>query len=197
MSEIYPIEDLVWNNKTTSASIRAQLLTLKQMSRNELKEFFEDFVELGLADQQPISDAIGVLFDEDSVWSTLRVGELKAMLSLATGDVGQAAAWCQWCLSFNSLPAPRLRLYRVISDLINFELTGENPTDYHLALEQIYDHALLATAQQIVNRRETFYGLNFAPTWEEISPAHANLLSLYKKLHRLKTEGNQHGRSNR
>jgi len=183
MSEIYPIEDLVWSNRTTSASIRPQLLNLKQMSRNELKDFLEDFVELGLADQQPVSDAIGVLFDEDSVWSTLRVGELKAMISLATGDFGQAAMWCQWYLSFNSLPTLRRSLYRVISDLINFELTGENPTEYRLALEHFYDPALLATAQQIVSGRETFYGLNFADTWEEISPAHAKLLSLHKKLH--------------
>ena len=41
MSEIYPIDDLVWNNKTTGAALRPQLLQLKQMSIDELTTLFE------------------------------------------------------------------------------------------------------------------------------------------------------------
>jgi ribosomal protein S12 methylthiotransferase accessory factor len=191
MSEIYPIDDLVWNNKVTGAELRPQLLKLKQMSIDELKDFSENLDKLGLNDQQLISDLIGVIFEEDSAWNSLRIGELKAILALATGDLEEAAQRCQWCHLFGFLSAPRQRLYRIIQDLIDFELSDENPTDYFSSLKQFFGDQLVSKAQQIVNGEMTFYGLDFANSWEEISPAHNKLLSFYKELHLLKTAKNQ------
>lgn len=191
MSEIYPIDDLVWNNKVTGAELRPQLLKLKQMSIDELKDFSENLDKLGLNDQQLISDLIGVIFEEDSAWNSLRIGELKAILALATGDLEEAAQRCQWCHRFGFLSAPRQRLYRIIQDLIDFELSDENPTDYFSSLKQFFGDQLVSKAQQIVNGEMTFYGLDFANSWEEISPAHNKLLSFYKELHLLKTAKNQ------
>jgi ribosomal protein S12 methylthiotransferase accessory factor len=189
LSEIYPIDDLIWNNKNTGAALRAQLLNLNQMSKAALENVFENLAELGLNDGQPISDAIGVLFEESSPWFSLRIGELKAMLALATGDLEQACQWCQWCLNVESLPAARQKLYRVIQELIGFELSGENPEDYHDAIRQFFADRLVSLAQQIVRGDLTFYGLDFADSWEKISPAHDKLLRIYQKLHSLKIEG--------
>lgn len=186
MSEIYPIDDLVWNNRTTGAALRPQLLQLKQLSTDELAAFSESLDGLGLNDQQLISDLIGVVFEQGSAWESLRVGELKAMLALATRDPEQAARWCQWCHSFGSLPAPRQRLYRIVHELIAFELSDENPRDYLSSLEQFFGDQLMSKAQQIADGELTFFGLDFADSWEEISPAHNGLLSIYEGLHLLK-----------
>jgi ribosomal protein S12 methylthiotransferase accessory factor len=189
LSEIYPIDDLIWNNKNTGATLREQLLNLNRMSKDALELFFENLEELGLNDQQPISDAIGVIFEEDSAWFSLRIGELKVMLALATGDLEQADHWCGWCHDFDFLPAPRQKLYRVIHELIGFDLSGENPDDYHDSIRQFFGDRLVSLAQQIVCGDLTFYGLNFADSWEKISPAHNQLLRIYQKLHPLKIIG--------
>jgi ribosomal protein S12 methylthiotransferase accessory factor len=187
MSEIYPVDDLVWNNKTTGATLRLKLLKLKQMSVDELKIFIENLDGLGLSDQQPVSDVIGVIFPEDSGWKTLRIGELRAMLALATGDLEEAAQWCYWCYTFNFLPTPSRRLYRAIHDLLEFELNGKKQADYLSMLTRFFGDELVSNALRIASGELTFFGLDFADTWEEISPAHSELLCLYKRLHPLKT----------
>ncbi|MBW2734276.1 MAG: YcaO-like family protein [Deltaproteobacteria bacterium] len=186
MSEIYPVDDLVWDNKTSAVALRPQLLRLGQMSKDALSKLLEELDEIGLSDEQPISDAIGVLFDEGSAWCSLRVGELKAMITLATGQLKEAAHWCRWCESFGFLPAPRQKLYRAIIDLVDFGLSDGEASDYHGSLKGFFGEELLATAEAIVSGKLTFHGLNFAKTWEEISPAHGNLLSVYRRLQLLK-----------
>jgi hypothetical protein len=38
---------------------------------------------------------------KDNGWFTLRIGELKAMLALAGGDLDQALSWTEWTIEFN------------------------------------------------------------------------------------------------
>jgi ribosomal protein S12 methylthiotransferase accessory factor len=186
MSEIYPIDDLVWNNKTTGAALRPRLLKLADMSPAELGALVEELDELGLNDHQPISDLIGVIFDEDSAWGSLRVGELRAMLALATGDLEEAAQWCQWCDIFAALPPSRQRLYRAINILLGFALADGDPGPYRGSLGQFFGEELVSRAQRIIAGELRFEGLDFAGSWEEISPAHDKLLSIYQRLHPLK-----------
>jgi len=186
MSDIYPVDDLVWSNKITGASLRPRLLKLNTMSVAELQAFAEELDELGLSDQQPISDAIGVIFEEDTAWHSLRLGELKGMLALATGDLEEAAQWCSWCANFDFLPVERQTLYRAIHDLVELQLTGEKQEAYHASLRLFYDESVLADAIEIVKGTSTFSGLTFADSWEKISPAHQKLIGIYQRLHPLK-----------
>ncbi|MDF7806581.1 30S ribosomal protein S12 methylthiotransferase accessory factor YcaO [Pontiellaceae bacterium B12219] len=188
MSDIYLPDDLIWSNKNTGASLRPQLLTLKHMSIDELKKFADNLAELGLNDLQPVSDAIGVLFEEGSVWHTLRIGELKGMLALATGNLEEAEIWCSWCLNFDCLPPAREKLYRVIHTLLNLELSGAAPARYGTALGLFFDELLLSDARAIVAGTTTFHGLTFSDCWENISPAHQTFIDIYQRLHPLKAE---------
>lgn len=186
MSDIYSPEDLIWSNKNTGASLRPHLLNLNQMSIDELTAFAHTLNELGLSDLQPISDAIGVLFEEGTVWQTLRIGELKGMLALATGNLEEAETWCSWCQHFDFLPPARQNLYRAVLELISLELSGENPAGYTTSLSLFFDDEILSDAREIVAGTQTFHGLTFSDRWEDISPAHQQLLDLYRRLHRLK-----------
>ncbi len=184
MSDIYPVGDLIWSNKVSGASLRPQLLKLPVLSVAELTDFAEHLDELGLSDQQLISDAIGVIFDEGTAWQTLRIGELKAMLALATGDLEEAAQWCSWCHNFDFLPAARQTLYRAVYELIGFQLNGDSSA----ALQRFFEESVLCDAREIVAGNLTFHGLTFAASWEEISPAHRNFLQIYNRLHPLKAK---------
>jgi ribosomal protein S12 methylthiotransferase accessory factor len=183
MSDIYPVEDLVWNNKSTAASLRPHLLKLPEMSVDELTAFAEQIDDLGLSDQLPVSDAIGVLFDEGTAWQSLRIGELKAMLALATSDLEEASLWTEWCCNFDFLPAARKTLYRAIHDLLDLK-RAQVPES---ALRHFFEPSVLQEAADIVAGNITFPGLNFAASWEEISPAHRNFLQIYNRLRPLKS----------
>jgi len=186
MSDIYRPDDLIWSNKNTGASLRPQLLKLNQMSTDELNDFANHLTELGLNDQQPISDAIGVLFEEGSAWHTLRIGELKGMLALAAGNLEEAEPWCIWCQHVGFLPPARHNLYRAIHELIHLELSDENPSQYDTSLGLFFEEQTLADAKAIVAGKRTFYGLTFSDSWEKTSPTHQEFIGIYRRLHPLK-----------
>ncbi len=186
MSEIYPVSDLLWDNRITGASLRTHLLTLQQMSIKELREFYGILEDLQFNEDQLISEAIGVIFEEDSAWHTLRIGELKALITLAAHHPEEAYTSCGWCINFGHLPPSRDQLVRAIYNLISFQIKGEDPTDYRPALVSFFGAETVSEAELVLTGNMTFPGLNFAPSWEEISPAHARLTSMYEKLNQLK-----------
>ena len=186
MSEIYPVDDLVWNNKGTGAQLRPYLLQLPEMNRKKLQQFLKLLDTLGLGDQQLISHIIGVLFDEKSNWATLRIGELKALVLLALGKKEEAADWCSWCLEYGALPEERMRLYRLLLSLLNFARVEDDINDYSRSLRFFYQEKELHEAIAIVTGTVKFPGLNFAKTWTAISAEHKNLLQIYQRMNGIK-----------
>lgn len=181
MSEVYPLDDLVWNNKLTGASLRPYLLKLNQMSIDEIIHFTEHLNTCCLNDEQRVSDVIGVVFAEDTYWSSLRLGELRAMLALASGDLDEAEQWCRWSLNYGFLSTARQKLYQAVQALISFERMRDRQAGTP-AFDLFFDAQTLADARRIVRGEWTFPGLEFADTWEALSPPHANLLRLYRRL---------------
>ena len=184
MSEIYPIDDLVWNNKGTGAQLRPYLLRLPDMTQEELSELFELLEALGLNEQQLVSQIIGVLFDDDSNWAALSIGELKALILLALNRRDEAAMWCSWCLDYGALPRNRKRLYRLLQSLLNFQIAGDDTNDFFGGLSLFYQAEELHEAESILNGTLTFPGLNFSDSWIEISSQHKNLLEIYEHVNR-------------
>ena len=186
MSEIYPVSDLVWNNPITGASLRTHLLNLPKMSVKELREFYTILEDLQFNEDQLISDAIGVLFSEETAWHTLRIGELKALITLAAGHPEEAYTWCGWSINFGHLTPERSDLLKIIFNLISFKMKAENPEDYRAALEKLYSAEAVNRAELTLAGKITFPGLNFASTWEEISPLHTTLIESYQRLVKIK-----------
>ncbi|KJR96973.1 MAG: hypothetical protein VR65_26440 [Desulfobulbaceae bacterium BRH_c16a] len=186
MSEIYPIDDLVWNNRASGAALRTDLLSLPEMKQPELVDFLDRLERMGFNDHQLVASCIGILFNDHAAWSALRFGELKALLHLAMNNREEAGEWCGWCLDHTPLSPERRRLYQLLHTMLGFPLAGQNIDDYGEGLRLFYNEQEIQEARGIVEGKITFPGLKFGRSWKEISADHQNLLGLYENLHDIK-----------
>lgn len=182
MSEIYPCDDLIWNNKNSTATIRSKLLNLGQMDTAELTDFLDLFEEEQLPDTSLIADLIGVLFPEQSAWAQLRVGELKAMLHLALHRNQESLYWCNWCLDFSNLPPQRERIYRLLTTLLGFIDSEDKHHAYKKNISMFFSDNEQSLAESILDGSTRFHGLNFGVDWAATSAEHRNLLKIYSRL---------------
>ncbi len=178
MSEIYPVEELQWENNTVGNLVRPALLRLRELTEDECSELLEILLDLDLADHLPITTLIGLCADPGTTWVGLRVGELKTLLGLAIGDEDTILEGCAWISQFGQLDEKRQRVYRCISDLVQLEDTALFETNLLL----LYGAETLRQAQALINREEQFFGLGTLGPNMEGSQMHQRLLEAYRKV---------------
>ncbi len=178
MSEIYPVDDLEWENNSVGNDLRSAILHLTDLDDDECTDLLAALNELGLADQRPVAGLIGLAPDADSVWKELRVGELKTLLALAIGDEESIREGCDWIRHFEQLKEPRRRVYRCIESLLNLE----DAAPFTHALQQLYGTDVLAQAKALLNKEQRFFGLHSPGMSMEGCSMHQQLLTAYNKL---------------
>ncbi|MCS5961272.1 hypothetical protein LNP74_25615 [Klebsiella pneumoniae subsp. pneumoniae] len=96
----------------------------------------------GLDDFTRVRELLGLATGKDSGWYTLRVGELKAMLALASGDLEQALIWTEWTMEFNASvfsAEPAANYYRCLQTLLLLSQEEERqPLQYLNAFIRMY-----------------------------------------------------------
>jgi ribosomal protein S12 methylthiotransferase accessory factor len=179
MSEIYPVDDLEWENNSVGNDIREAILYLPELDDDECADLLDTLNELDIQDQRPVAGLIGLAADADSFWADLRVGELKALLALAIGDEEAIREGCQWVRHFEQLDAGRLRVYRCIETLLEM---GGSADEHRVALEHLYGSATVATAEAMLQGERRFFDI-VAPGLDFKScEMHRRLLAAYGKL---------------
>lgn len=187
MSEIYPIDDLVWNNRNKGSLLRPKILQLPDMDSSQLNATLELLDELELDDQLLLSHVTGLLFDDDCHWSTLRIGELKAHIYLALGDIENATHSCEWVVNFGVVDKQRTRIFRAIATLLQLQDDSGTTDKYSNGIRRFLNESDVQTAEQVIAGKDPFFGLKFEPTWEQVSLKHKNLITLYTRLRSSKT----------
>ena len=178
MSEIYPIEELQWENNTVGNLVRPALLRLQELNADECEELLNTLLELDLADVLPITTLIGLAADPGTTWVGLRVGELKTLLGLVIGDEETILEGCAWISQFGQLSEQRARVYRCIANIVQLQDTA--PFESNLQL--LFGAETLRQAQALISGEERFFGLgNLGPNMEG-SDMHQRLLAAYRKV---------------
>jgi ribosomal protein S12 methylthiotransferase accessory factor len=187
MSDIYQVDDIVWNNNNEGALFREEILSLKHLDKTQWLDILNRLDEGGYHDMQRVAEFIGVAPDHGTVWSGLRIGELKAMLCLAMGDIERAAEWVDWCLHMDQLTVCRLHLYNCLNVLLELTLdASRDAEDYTAGLAQLYGQEYLSIALKLLDGSETFHGLHSPGLSLDGFETHQALLAGYAKLHRFK-----------
>ena len=86
-SEVYPVEDLIWDNTNKALDYREDILNLHTLSDDELVDLVNRFEESQLDNYTDIRTLIGIVFDENTVWGQLTIIELKILIFLALGAI--------------------------------------------------------------------------------------------------------------
>ena len=180
MSEIYPIEELQWENNTVGNLVRPAILRLPELSQDECGELLDTLLELDLAENLPITTLIGLAADAGTAWVDLRVGELKALVGLAAGDKDAALDGCAWISQFGQLGEERSRVYRCIENILQLE----DSKRYDASLTLLFGAETLKQAYALVDRKQQFFGLNTLGANMEGSEMHGRLLGAYEKVRR-------------
>ncbi|MBP9655238.1 MAG: YcaO-like family protein [Rhodocyclaceae bacterium] len=155
MSEIYPVDDLEWENNSNGAVVRPAVVNLAELDDDQCGQLLDILNELNIADEKPVAALIGLAPDAGSPWADLRVGELKAMLALAVGDTGAIREGCEWVRQFEQLDAGRRRVYACIATLLDME----DPNIYEEALLSLFGEQTLDLATDLIDGVVRFFGL--------------------------------------
>lgn len=188
-SEIYPSEDLVWDNNNRALLFREAILNLHTLSQEDLNELLETFEENELDDYMPISELIGVAFDENDAWARLTIGELKALTHLKLGSVDEAKHFIDLFLTFNDNTPQRRKFFQLMASCVDIELDDElNHEDYQAVFTKMYGAELYEECMSTLHGKNHFPGLSKTDMSLKGLNKHLDLISSYNKLQQKRSE---------
>jgi len=186
MSDIYPVDEIVWNNNNDGGLFREAFLTLKNLDKTQWTEIFEGLEDGGYNDAMAATEFIGIAPDANTLWADMRLGEMKAMLALAMEDE-RAIDWVTWCLHLDKTNDSNIRKFRCLLALLEIKWHDEREYDDYLdSLALMYGKELTQRCLDIVEGREVFYGLHCPGLSLEGFNTHKKLLAGYQKLQEAK-----------
>jgi ribosomal protein S12 methylthiotransferase accessory factor len=188
-SEVYPVEDLVWDNTNMALNYREDILNLHALDDDQLAALLERLEESELDEYMKIINLIGVEFDENTVWGQLTILELKLMIYLALQQHEDALDAVGAFLQFNDNTVERNLFYQAMNAVLEIVLDDELQLDEFLGnLRRMFGAKTLDTVVGAVNASVRFPGLTPTNMKLEGLEKHQRLIDSYKKLHAARAE---------
>ena len=185
LSEIYPLDDLEWENNSVGNRCRSAILQLPELDDAACAELLATLndSDSGIDDQRLVSALIGLAADAGTLWEDLRVGELKTLLALAGGLEDGIREGLDWILHFAQINPERRRIYRCIDTLIRLD-DAERAAACDDALRQLYGAAVVEQAEALLDGEQRFFAIAAPGPTLGGCAMHQRLLAAYDKVHR-------------
>ena len=188
-SEIYPSEDLIWDNTNKSLYFRDDILNLHSLDDDELTDLVERLEESQLDNYTRISELIGIEFDENSVWGQLDIGELKALSYLALSRFEDAKEQVSRFLAFNDNSNERKLFYQALDAVLDIKINDDLILeDYLKNLERMFGKSILEQVLSSADGSARFYGLHELTEELHGLDKHQRMIESYQKLMQARTK---------
>jgi len=161
ISEVYPIEDLIYNNKNNGKLIRDMVLNFKKYDPQDIMIEIEQ-----LEDSLNMEKYIGVIFEEN-----FNLLEFKAQIYLELEEVDAALEIFEYSEN---------KLGHLIVELARMEELELDFSEYEEALYNVFTKEKVLKAIKILDADETFINISLHQDYK-------NILNLYDKLERKKS----------
>ncbi|SFC30016.1 ribosomal protein S12 methylthiotransferase accessory factor [Marinospirillum celere] len=183
-SEVYPVEDLIWDNTNQALDYRDDLLNLHRLNDEQLADLVERLEASQLDPYMDIVTLIGIEFDENTPWGQLTILELKLLIHLALQQHEAALDEVETFLQFNTNTVERQLFYRAVQAVLEITLDDElQLEDFQYNLGRMYGEEVMAAVVGSVQGEVRFYGLEPTNLQLEGLDRHLRLIDSYKKLH--------------
>ena len=183
-SEVYPVEDLVWDNTNKALLFREDILNLHQLDDDSLQALLARLENNELDDYGDIATLIGIQFDENTVWGQLTVLELKLLINLALQQFEETQDLVGAFLQYNDNTLERGLFYQALNVVLEITLDDElHLADYEVNLRRMFGDARMDAVLGSVDGSVRFYGLTPTNMQLEGLDRHQRLLDSYRKLH--------------
>lgn len=183
-SEIYPVDDLIWDNTNKALAFREDILNLHSLDDAGLEALLERLEKSELDDYTDIVTLIGVEFDENTVWGQLTVLELKLLIHLALRQFEEALDLVGAFLQYNENTAERGLFYQALNVVLEVVLDDDlELADYEVNFRRMFGNPRMDAALGSVDGSVRFYGLTPTSMKLEGLDRHQRLIDSYRKLH--------------
>ncbi len=141
VSEVYPISDLIYNNKNNAKLVRDMVLNFQDYDPEDILTEIEQ-----LEDTLDVGKYIGVIFEHSFV-----MREFKSQMHILLDNYDEVLE----LLEFSDL-----KVSHVVVELIKMQNNGYNFKEYEKALIDIFTHERLDLAKDILQKKKTLVDLS-------------------------------------
>ena len=183
-SEVYPVEDLIWDNTNKALLFREDILNLHRLNDASLSSLLERLDNNELDDYSDIATLIGIEFDENTEWGQLTVLELKLLIHLALKQFEEAQDLVGAFLQYNDNTVERKLFYQALNVVLEVLLDPDlELKDYEVNFRRMFGNARMDAVMGSVDGTVRFFGLTPTSMKLEGLDRHHRLIHSYKKLH--------------
>ena len=183
-SEVYPIEDLIWDNTNKALLFRNDILNLNLLSDASLSALLERLENNELDEYGDIATLIGIEFDENTPWGQLTVLELKLLIRLALKQFEDAHALVGAFLQYNDNTVERRLFYQALDATLEILLADDLELDnYIINFRRMFGDKRMDAVIGSVEGSVRFHGLTPTGLKLEGLERHHRMIDSYKKLH--------------
>ena len=183
-SEVYPVEDLIWDNTNQALHFREDILNLHRLDDDQLQALVERLEESELDNYTDIITLIGVEFDENTVWGQLTILELKLLIYLALDQQEEALELVEAFLQYNDNTAERGLFYQAMQAVLEVALDDELAMDdFEANFRRMFGHERMDAVIGSVRGHVRFHGLTPTSMQLEGLDKHQRMIDSLKKLH--------------
>ncbi|MBK5649904.1 MAG: OsmC domain/YcaO domain-containing protein, partial [Acinetobacter sp.] len=188
-SEIYLVEDLIWDNTNKALLFREDILNLHRLDDEQLEALVERLEEVEVDDYTDIVTLIGIEFDDNTVWGQLTILELKLLIYLALQQFEEAKDLVEQFLQYNTNTVERGLFYQCMNVMLEVELDDDmDLDDYEANFRRMFGDERMDAVIGSLDGSMRFYGLTETSMQLEGLDRHLRLIDSYKKLHKARAK---------
>ena len=189
-SEVYPVEDLIWDNTNKALLFRKDILNLHRLDNARLEALLERLEDSELDDYTDIITLIGIEFDENTAWGQLTILELKLLINLALQQFEAAKEQVETFLQYNENTVERGLFYQALDVVLEVLLDDElELDDYETNFRRMFGNPRMDAVLGSVDGSIRFHGLTPTSMKLEGLDRHQRLIDSYRKLHGARGKG--------
>jgi ribosomal protein S12 methylthiotransferase accessory factor len=189
-SEIYPVEDLIWDNTNKALLFREDILNLHHLDDSNLAALLDRLENNEQDEYADIATLIGIEFDENTEWGQLTVLELKLLIHLALKQLEAAQDLVGAFLQYNDNTVERKLFYQALNVVLEVTLDAELEIEnYEHNFRRMFGNPRMDAVLGSVDGSVRFFGLTPTSMKLEGLDRHRRLIDSYKKLHSVREKG--------